>query len=254
MSIAHTSYFDLTRHLTEAGVEPGMDLCIHSRMISFGLIEGGISTVYRAIRAVTGPKATLVVPAYTLKLGADDIYDWRKTRSDGMGTFSEWFRQHPEAKRNLNPMHSHAAIGPNAGLLERSDINLAFGPNSDFEMFRRNGFHLLLLGCTLSEGGAYLHQVEVDANVPYREWMYLPRQILEDDGVVRRISYRYFGRKTASPYYNDFTSVERFLSGRGLLPRARAPYGTSSVIVLDTLAEAALEVVAADPFALVKEK
>ena len=45
-----------------------MDVAIHSRLISFGRIEGGVSTVYEAIVDVIGPKGTIVFPTTSCPL------------------------------------------------------------------------------------------------------------------------------------------------------------------------------------------
>ena len=50
---------DLKVHLEALGVTPGDHLAVHSRLLSFGLIDGGAETVFAALTAAVCRYATL---------------------------------------------------------------------------------------------------------------------------------------------------------------------------------------------------
>ena len=66
MNVATTSADDLRAHLHALGVRTGDHLTVHSRLLSFGYIDGGVATVFETLREVVGPRGTIVVPTYTL--------------------------------------------------------------------------------------------------------------------------------------------------------------------------------------------
>ena len=92
------------------------NIAVRSNLLSLGRSEGGAATVLEALRNVAGKDATIAVPTYTLNLGSDTPYDLERTPSYAAGVFSEYVRQLPASRRSSSPMHSHAAIGPLAGL------------------------------------------------------------------------------------------------------------------------------------------
>src|SRR4051794_1280988 len=145
MPIPTTTPADLAIHLDALGVSGHKNLVVHSRLISFGRLQGGAATVYQALRDKMGAASTIAVPAYTFGLGESGLYDARQTPSMEVGVFSEYVRCLPDAVRSPCPIHSHAAIGPAAHLLAAISGDASLGPGSDFEMFQRNGFWLLLL-------------------------------------------------------------------------------------------------------------
>ena len=61
MSIPVTTARDLRAHLEVLGVRTGDHLTIHSRLLSFGVIEGGIATVFEALEEAVGPGGTIIV-------------------------------------------------------------------------------------------------------------------------------------------------------------------------------------------------
>ena len=87
---------------------------MHSRMLSFGRIEGGAEFVRNALLDAVGPRGTIAVPTFTFNITPKDIYDARATPPFMVGPLSDAVRQHPDARRTDCPVHSFAAIGPAA--------------------------------------------------------------------------------------------------------------------------------------------
>lgn len=250
MTVPVTTPADLDRHLGELGLSQGQSIVVHSRLISFGRIEGGVGAVYDALRRSVGPHGTIAVPVYTFDLRSDDLYDPRRTPSTDAGVLSEYVRRLPGAVRSPCPVHSHAALGPAASLLQDGAGDVSFGPRSDFETMGRAGFSLLLLGCTFDEGATFVHHVEALVGVPYREWIWLPRRVLVA-GAERPLSVRYYAR-ASDAWAEDHDRVRPVLERAGVLRSAACPFGASYRVRLADLEEVVRAMLRNDPYAVVR--
>jgi aminoglycoside N3'-acetyltransferase len=254
MSLKTTTKSDLVQHFLDLGVSKGMDVTVHSKLLAFGLIDGGVDTVYNALRAVVGSNGTIVVPTYTF-LDSDTVaYDPLVTPSANVGMLGEHVRLLPGAVRSLSPIHNHVAIGPKSGILCETSPKTSLGRGSDFEHLAREGFHLLLLGCEFSEGCTHAHHMEAMIGVPYREWIELPRLLVRPGrGEPERILVRYYGRKDRR-WTESFEVLRDQLRRSGGLKEAIAHYGRSYLIALTAVETCADSLLTKDPYALVTLK
>ncbi|MGO9006099.1 MAG: AAC(3) family N-acetyltransferase [Beijerinckiaceae bacterium] len=252
MEIPGTTAEFFSEHLWSLGVRRGDCLMVHSSMFSFGIIEGGLDVVLQALIDAVGAEGTIAVPTYSYVRGT--VFHRASTPSYFVGAFSEHVRKHPNAIRSRSPMFSHAAIGEKAKLLDELDGRFAVGPGSDFDMFHREGFKLLLLGVTIGEGAAYGHHLEALAGVPYREWRVLDREVVGDDGVIRKVPCHYYAWPDFEqrPYVDHFDPIEHTLRERDLITIVPAPLGSSSFCHLGDFTSVGLDLLAKDPFALVR--
>ncbi len=243
---------DLIEHLAALGLGEGANVAVHSRLLSFGRIEDGPTGVYEALRSVVGATGTVAVPAYTLTLSPEAIFDPMATPSLNVGAFSEFVRRLPESLRSGCPLHSHAAAGPRAGILRDSNPAVSMGPGSDFDVLQKNGFKLLLLGCSFHEGATFIHNVEAMAGVPYRSWLELKRQVAAADGSSASISVRYYGRDGGDLRSNHLHRVEAAMRNRGLARCvAVKPGGRDSYLMsLTDLDRCVRDMLGVDPLAL----
>lgn len=163
--------------LQSIGIQPGDGLMIHSAVQFLGRPEGGVGMYLEAIQAIIGPQGTLAVPTFNFTFAKTGQYDPQETPSIGMGAFSEYVRQRPEARRTTHPMQSLAVIGHYAEELARLDTPCAFDPGSTFERMLELDFKLLLLGAEV-HAIALVHYSEQRANVPYRYWKDFSGRIL----------------------------------------------------------------------------
>lgn len=182
MPVPTINFDDLVQHFFTLGLRAGQAVAVHSKLSSYGRIDGGAEAVYDALRRVLGPDGTLVFPAYTLNLNADDLYDPVNTPTHGMGVLSEYVRTLQEARRSNCPMHGHLAIGSLAESVMQADPRRPLGQGSEFSVMLENDFQLLLLGCNFQESVTFVHHVEAVVGVPYRSWLELPRQRVDYDG------------------------------------------------------------------------
>lgn len=143
-------------------------------------------------------------------------------------------------------MNSHSGFGPSASVLGKSDPLKPLGHRSDFDYFDKHNFTLLLIGTTFSSGCTFLHHVEALAQVPYREFVIIPRLIRENGG-VKKVELEYFGR--VSPNIStDFDRIVPILRKYGVLTERRLFNGSFLFLVnLQILREVAIELLRADP-------
>lgn len=248
MGFPVTTAAQVAEHIDALGVRPGHRVAVHSRMLAFGLVEGGPETLVRALLAAIGSRGTLVVPTYTLERGT--VYDRASTPSQNVGALPEAVRQTPGAVRSACPMHNHAALGADAALLNSPAGTVSIGQGSDFELLLREGFDLVLLGVGLTEGATFIHHAETLANVPYRTWLPLPRDIRHADGTVGKVTCHYYGRLNAN-VAEKFDVLEEPMIAAGQLCKVKAPFGASRRMSLASLNEATSTALARDPYALV---
>jgi aminoglycoside N3'-acetyltransferase len=227
-----------------------MDVAIHSRLLSFGQIDGGVATVFQLIEEMVGPAGTVVVPTYTLADGT--IYDPRTTPSQRVGALPEYMLALPERVRSACSMHNHAAIGARAAILELSDGSVSFGPGSDFDHLLAADFQLLLLGTSLTEGATFIHHMEAVAGVPYRQWMGLQRRCVDEDGVQVSRTCQYFGRPPGVRIDENFDVLEPELLAEGTMRRVDTHFGASRMVSLRDLFDCGMAALRRDPLALVR--
>lgn len=252
MPLRPTSKADLAAHLAALGVRRGTDLIVHSRLVSFGLIEGGAPTVYAALRDAVGDQATIAVPAYTVSFASRDsegrVFDPAETPSEMVGALSEYVRLLPDAVRSICPTHSHAAVGPKARMLDR-DSAISFGPGSDFDLFLREGFSTLYFGCSFKEAATFAFHVEaMFGAVPYREWVELPCQ-LKRHGTIEQVVCRYY-RRASLDAHEDLTVVETALERTGKMTPIPCLFGASRLVRLADFYDCLLGMLRANPSAL----
>lgn len=229
----------------------GDHLTVHSRLLSFGCIEGGAEMVFRCLREAVGAQGTIVVPTYTLAAGT--IYDRANTPSQGVGILCEYVRTLPGVVRSACPMHNHAGIGDLAPVLEMPDGTVSIGKGSDFDALHQAGFRLLLLGTGFSTGASFIHHVETIAAVPYRQWYDIPRQYVVPRGSIATMTCRYYGRPD-DRIIENFDCIEGHLVNAGFTKVIAAPLGASRLVDLDTLSSVCLEMLQHDVYALVTRK
>ncbi len=123
----------------------------------------------RSPQGSTLPQGTLAVPTFNFSFGRGEVYDPKNTPSQGMGVFSEYVRNRPQAMRTLHPMQSIAVVGLWAPDLVSRDTASAFDPGSAFERMLELDFKLLLLGADI-QAVSMVHYSEQRAQVPYRYW------------------------------------------------------------------------------------
>jgi aminoglycoside 3-N-acetyltransferase len=235
--------------LTSLGIRSGDGLLVHSAVQYLGRPQGGVGMYLQAIQAVIGAEGTVVVPTFNFSFAKGEPYDPNETPSQGMGAFSEYVRQLPEAQRTPHPMQSVAVLGRYAIDLASRDTLSAFDPGSAFERMLELDFKLLLLGAD-SRATSMFHYCEQRANVPYRYWKDFTGQVRTPEG-WRTKTYRMFVRDLELNPQLTLDPVVAYLAGRGEWISTRLNYGSVTVCRLTDFFSAADRFLADDPWSLV---
>jgi aminoglycoside N3'-acetyltransferase len=251
MPMKTTDLSGLCEHLAALGIKPGTNLLVQSRLISFGQIPGGAEMVYRALRQAVGAEATIAVPTYRLHSGGDAPFDRARSPSQEVGVLSELVRQMPGAVRSNCQMHSHAAVGPRAGIFDAVSGGISFGPGSDFEAMENADFHLLMLGCGFPIATFAIHLQAVHGAIPYRAWLDLPRPRVGPAGEIVPATCRYYARVQAGAD-EDLEIVGEHLRRSGRVSSAPCAYGTSNYLSLADFHRGEMQLLRANPEVLIQ--
>jgi aminoglycoside 3-N-acetyltransferase len=263
--------------LESIGLCPGDHLLVHSAVQFLGRLEGGTGMYFEALGSVLGlvrddgeflerqstvthrspTRSTIAVPTFTFTFAHDDPFDLRSTPSQGMGTFSEYVRKQPGARRTPHPMQSLAVIGYYASDMARRDTLSAFDPGSAFERMLELDFKLLLLGADI-QSVSLVHYSEQRAHVPYRYWKdftglvrIYPSDEEETDGQWETRTYRMFARDLEIDPRLNLLPIQAALQIRGQWSSQHLNYGSLSLCRVTDFVDATDQLLAADPWALV---
>jgi len=258
--------------LRAVGIEAGDGLLVHSAVQYLGRPAEGLGTYLEAILTTIAPHlsgithpaqgstlpphpaprtllGTLVVPTFNFAFARGEPYDPMTTPSAGMGAFSEYVRQLPEARRTPHPMQSLAVIGRHTDDLASRDTPSAFDPGSAFERLLQLDFKLLLLGADI-QAVSMLHYSEQRARVPYRYWKDFSGQVKTAQG-WQELSYRMFVRDLEIDAHIQLYPVQARLEQRDLWHSVPLNYGQVAACRLVDFVAAVDEFLARDPWSLV---
>lgn len=184
--------------INKLGIKNGAVVFVHSSLSKIGYVDGGPSTVIKALKKVIGDNGTLVMPAFTIKgsmketleyyVKNDITFDYRD-KEGGIGIISKTFCKEPDVCRSIHPTHSVCAWGKNASFIteghENCDTN--FGLDSPFYKLMELDSWILGLGVDL--GPVTFYHVIEDMNKdfplnPYCEKRY-PVQVRLPNGGIK---------------------------------------------------------------------
>jgi aminoglycoside N3'-acetyltransferase len=242
----------LKETLLAIGLKSADGLLVHSAVQFLGLPAEGIQMYLEVLREILGPEGTIAVPAFNFAFARSEPYHKQETPAEGMGIFSEFVRQHPEALRTTHPMQSLAIIGRHAADLANMDTLSAFDPDSAFEELLKLDFKLLLLGASVY-AVSMIHYSEQRAHVPYRYWKTFSGQVFDGVGWETR-TYRMFARDLDLDPHLDLTPVQDLLATKGQWLTHKLNYGQVASCRLRNFVAAADQILEKDPWALVTNR
>jgi aminoglycoside 3-N-acetyltransferase len=247
--------------LKTLGITHGDGLLVHSAIQFLGRPEGGVGMYYEALCTALndGPEkqsdfqrltgGTIAVPTFNFEFARGEPYDPDATPSKGMGVFSEYVRQLPEARRTAHPMQSLAVVGQYADDLAGRDTPSAFDPGSAFDRMLELGWKLLLLGADV-QAVSMLHYSEQRANVPYRYWKEFSGRVKTPQGWKTGL-YRMFVRDLDLDPQIELYPVQKVMQERGMWHRVHLNYGQLSLCRLNDFISVLDGFLVQDPWSLV---
>lgn len=170
--------------LRALGVREGSVLLVHTSFRAVRPVEGGPTGLIEALRAVLGPRGTLVIPSWS---GCDDeAFDPASTPANAdLSVVADTFWRLPGVVRS-NHLQAFAAAGPHARSITADPLPLPpHIPASPVGRVHDFDGQVLLLGVG-HDANTTLHLAELIADVPYR----VPRYCtVRRDGQLVRINY-----------------------------------------------------------------
>jgi aminoglycoside 3-N-acetyltransferase len=159
--------------LRSLGLGHGDQVMVHSDLRRFGVVRDETgrlalalppALLYEALREVLGDEGTVVVPTFSYSWTRGEVYN-PATSPSFEGSFSEYVRTLPGAKRSPHPLMSVAAVGPAAGVLLDGVDDTSFGEGSPFGRMHRADTKHLTVGVSVCSFSDY---VQWACRVPYR--------------------------------------------------------------------------------------
>jgi aminoglycoside 3-N-acetyltransferase len=235
--------------LQGVGVKRGDGLLIHSALQYFGRPAGGIEIYLSALQEVIGAEGTIAVPTFNFSFANGEDYDPATSPSVGMGTFSEFIRQHPDALRTTHPMQSFAVMGKWSPELAACDTPSAFDDGSAVDRMMNMGFKLLLLGTDI-QASAIIHYSEQRAEVPYRFWKDFTGRVKRGEA-WEQATYRMFVRDIDIDARLIIYPIQDAMEKKGQWVTQPLNYGTISLCSLKDFVATADQFLAEDPWIFV---
>ncbi len=170
------TFQDALEGFKNADIRPGDSVLLHSALRPFGYVDGGGSTIAKALYEALGQEqGTLIAPAFNFAHEIEEVplIDPVNDVSE-MGAISEAIRHMPGAKRSIAYRHSFSAIGRNATFVTEVDPMLpVFDMRSVFGKMLALDTKVVLAGVTYINStshhfGEYLLQVPDRHTIPHK--------------------------------------------------------------------------------------
>ncbi len=246
------TYKQLEKAFKQLGIQSGDGLLIHSAIQMLGIPVGGITLYKQVLQKTIGANGTLVVPTFTLNYPSSAVFDYRNTPSVGMGSFSEFIRQDPKARRTQHPLQSIAVLGAAAEDLTGRDTLSAFEVGSAFERMLQLDFKLLLLGADI-QAVSMVHYCEARAMVPYRRWKDFPGKVWKDEQWVSK-SYRMYARILEIDPRLRLEPIKTEMIKLGLWHEMDVNYGKVATCRLVDFVRTGEDLLSNDPWVLIENR
>ena len=208
--------------LKASGLGGDRPVFIHSNLAFFGVCEGAcsmdaISELYlECLLKVAGAGATLVFPMFTYSFGDDKeekIFDPSKLVK-GMCPMGNWLLSGEAGERSLDPMLSVLCYGKDEKVLASFDDDHCFGEASLWAKLHNSD--AVICNLNFDSGSTYLHWVEKQVNVPYRNDVVLSGLVKTKKKFLRR-NIVYYGRDLGAPNSSpDFRDYHKLCVDTGV--------------------------------------
>ncbi len=228
----------LEQQLKQTGIQAGDSLLVHSSLSKIGYIEGGATTLIRALLNVLGQHGTLLMPSFPASgrnkdyLESGYTFDVRLTPS-AMGTVTEVFRTMPGVIRSLHPTDPVCALGPLAGYYTGSHFGQStpYNAQSPFRKLAEKRGKILMLGTTLNGAGTSLHCLEdaVDFTYPVYEDKIYEVVVIDEKGDKRTMCTKVHNPQWSAKRNCD--ALKPMFEKEGVLKNVRV--GDASSMLID---------------------
>jgi len=214
--------------------------------------EQRLDALIAAMEAALGSEGTLVMPTFTYSFTKGECFDVLSTPSK-VGMLTERFRTRAGVCRSADPIFSIAAKGPRAEELCALPVKECFGAESVFAALHRMNAHLTCVGCSLNQGGTFVHYVERAHGVNYRYDKTFPGNVIMPDGKSSTRSVVYYVRDLTRKSGYNLRRLQARLEAEGKLRRILVGRAPIVDLFADDFFTVAWKMLDEDPVALIEE-
>jgi aminoglycoside 3-N-acetyltransferase len=259
ISIAPAAVTDALRSI---GIEAGSVVLVHpDAMVAAQFPEMSnpemsnderLDLLIESIEAAVSSSGTVVMPVFTYSFTKGEAFDISNTPSS-VGMVTERFRTQPGVCRTADPIFSFACKGSRAAELCAIRAKECFGSESVFAALHRMNAHIVDLGCSLSQGGTFVHYIETSHGVDYRYKKTFSGTVILPGGETTECSVIYHVRDLTRRSEADLGRLQKRLADEGKLRSAQV--GRSRIIAMTAsdLFDTAWRMLLEDPLSLIAE-
>ncbi len=254
IAIAPSAVTDALRFI---GIKPGSVVLVHPDAIVAAQFpdmpnERRLDLLIEAIDAAIGGDGTLVMPTFSYSFTKGEAFDICNTPS-AVGMVTERFRTQPGVCRTADPIFSFAGRGPRAQELCAIPVKECFGAESAFAALHRLNAHIVDLGCSMSQGGTFVHYIETAHGVDYRYKKAFSGTIVSPSGQTNECSVVYNVRDLTRRSEADLRRLQKRLADDGKLRTAEVGRSRIVAVTASDLFDTAWKMLDEDPVSLIAE-
>ena len=195
--------------LQDMGLKKGDTVLVHSSIgLMFGKQKNPAKLLFSALQETLTKTGTIIVPTFTFAPCSGSVFDINSTKSE-VGEFSNYILSLDDVKRSFHPIHSVAAIGPNAKYVTNHESLSSFGEHSSYKKIIDLKAYVLLIGAGINYL-SLIHQVEEDLKVPYRFYKDFNIRVKEEDG-YNNLTVPYYAKYLDRAIEYDYKKRELIL-------------------------------------------
>lgn len=210
--------------LKKLGLEPGMDVIVHSSLSKIGHVVGGAEAVVEALLSVIGKKGNLLMPSFNHRVAK--VYNPLATPTTN-GAIPDAMWRRPEAVRSEEATHPVAAIGPRAEEYCEGHLEIGiWAADSPIGRLIHGGGYILALGVTHNSSTAY-HVAEISMPAGCIDQFAFQDRMVGSDGQVRIVPGLAF-RSGACPV--SPRKLDHSLRGLKMMSEGKVGHADSSLV------------------------
>jgi aminoglycoside 3-N-acetyltransferase len=245
------SQSDIFRTLKKIGIKEGDSVLVHSSIgLMFGVQSNPSQLLYSSIREIIKDSGTIIAPTFTFSSCQGKVFDITQTQSE-VGDFSNYVLSLKDSFRSFHPIHSVAAVGPNAEYICNHESPSSFGKNSSYNKIIDFNVHVLLIGVGINYL-SLIHQVEEDLSVPYRFYKEFDIKVRENKS-YKYLKVPYFARYLDRVTEYDYIKREAALLDSNTFQEIKLGWGVIKYGYAKKIYDILFEKVQYEPFFLINK-
>lgn len=183
-------------------------------------------------------EGTLLFPAFIDNFKSGYIYDKLKSIPE-MGALSKIAFESSNFLRSNDPLHSFLVRGKHANSISKIECDSTFGKDSVFGYLRAIKAKMLLIDVDLEHGFTFVHHVEEQEQVPYRKYVNLEYESVNELGGIDIKTLKIYSKKIG--VVNKLNRLEPILIEKDALKKIIINNSVFRLIDLDVAYNVILE-------------